>query len=121
MSKRDRTHDPRDSRANPPPNPSPVPPGILAILTLAGVGVLIFINLKIWNQTERFQSALERLDQIDARVAQVGSKVDNYAKAAAPARQGPDPNKVYQVKTGGAPTEGPDGAPVTIAEFSDFQ
>jgi hypothetical protein len=41
--------------------------------------------------------------------------------APAAARQGPDPNKVYTVKTEGSPFKGPKNAPVTIAEFSDFQ
>jgi protein-disulfide isomerase len=47
--------------------------------------------------------------------------VDQVAsRAAAPAR-GPDPNRVYTLKTAGAPFKGPESAPVTIAEFSDFQ
>ena len=55
-------------------------------------------------------------------MAALGTKVDNFAaKAAQPPRQGPDPNKVYPIKTQGSPAEGPENAPVTIAEFSDFQ
>ena len=43
------------------------------------------------------------------------------ATRAIPPRQGPDPDKVYPVKTGGAPSKGRTGAPIVIAEFSDFQ
>jgi protein-disulfide isomerase len=42
------------------------------------------------------------------------------APAAAP-RRGPDPNKVYTVKTAGAPIKGPAEAKITLVEFSDFQ
>ena len=40
---------------------------------------------------------------------------------ATPPRRGPDPNRVYRIKTAGSPTKGPASAAVTIAEFSDFQ
>ena len=32
-----------------------------------------------------------------------------------------DPNRIYTVKLGDAPGKGPSTAPITIAEFSDFQ
>jgi protein-disulfide isomerase len=62
------------------------------------------------------------LGQIENQLAQVSGKVDRVsARPAQPARRGPDPDRVYQIKTAGSPSKGPSGAPVTIAEFSDFQ
>ena len=43
------------------------------------------------------------------------------ARAARPPRSGPDPDYNYPIKTGGAPSKGRVGAPIVIAEFSDFQ
>ncbi len=121
MSRRNRDTDSRDTRQ---PERSSgggalLPPSLVRLLTLAGVGVLIFMNVQIWSQTSSFNKTI---GQLDSRVAALGTKVDNFAaKAAQPPRQGPDPNKVYPVKTQGSPAEGPENAPVTIAEFSDFQ
>lgn len=64
-----------------------------------------------------------RLEQVDTRLVQLSTKIDDVGKQAAAAapRRGPDPNRVYTIKTDGAPVKGPLTAPVTIAEFSDFQ
>jgi outer membrane murein-binding lipoprotein Lpp len=122
MSRRNRDGDSRDARASErePQATSLIPSGAVRYLTLIGVGVLIFMNAKLLG----LQGSIS---QLDARVAQISQKVDNYASRAAQAQQaqqrpqGPDPNKVYPIKLQGSPSEGPENAPITIAEFSDFQ
>src|SRR5262245_66344834 len=60
-------------------------------------------------------------------MAEVDGKIEGVSKqlqgilTQAQARRGPDPNKVYTVNTSGSPVRGVPSAPVTIAEFSDFQ
>jgi protein-disulfide isomerase len=99
-----------------------VSPGTFRGATLAGLAALIAINIWAQYESRQQQTALnERLNQIDSRVTALGTKIDAGARAAQARPQGPDPDKVYTVKTDGAPFEGPKTAPVTIAEFSDFQ
>jgi hypothetical protein len=93
-------------------------PGIISGATLAGVAVLILLSYMNWQETRQVQKTVEaRLGDMDDRLTQLANRA---APAAAPAR-GPDPNRVYSVKTDGAPVKGPQGAPVSIVEFSDFQ
>jgi protein-disulfide isomerase len=63
----------------------------------------------------------KRMADVDQRLTQMQTQVANAAKAKPQAQQGPDPNKVYTVKTDGAPTKGNPTAPIVIAEFSDYQ
>ncbi len=100
----------------------------LAMATLGGVVVILMISFSNWREIDRIQTSLDgKLGQIDTRVVQLAEKVDNIPSRAAspqpaqPVRRGPDPNRVYEIKTAGAPTKGPSTAAVTIAEFSDFQ
>ena len=93
----------------------------LAMLT--GLAAVLVFGVMTWSETTKLQkSMVERMSALETRLTQVATKVDTMgSRAAAPAQRGPDPNKVYAVKYDGAPFEGPKSAPITIAEFSDFQ
>ena len=112
---RDRDDVPRGA---PPPAASPAyVPGLMAGANLAGVLVLILLGYINWQETKDVRKSVEdRLEKVETRLADLGKA----APAAAPSR-GPDPNRVYAVKTDGAPIKGPAAAAVTIAEISDFQ
>lgn len=103
--------------------PPPAGAGTVAVLTLVGVGIVLFLSAVTWSTTRSLQQGVDaQMNQIRADVAQLDKKLEaGAARAATPPRQGPDPNRVYSVKTQGAPAEGPAAAPVTIAEFSEFQ
>ena len=90
--------------------------------TLGGVAVVLALSYASWRQIDRFNESLDgKLGKIETRISQLASKVENMPAQAQRPRRGPDPNKVYQIKTAGSPSKGPANAPVTIAEFSDFQ
>jgi protein-disulfide isomerase len=96
--------------------------GWYQLATLAGLAVVVFVSIQNWNETRKLQTALgERFGAVDTKLVQLATKVDQAGRQAPPQQRGPDPNKVYQVKTDNAPSEGPKSAPVIIAEFSDFQ
>ena len=90
----------------------------VALVTLIGVIALLVITFTNMRDIDRLDRGLgERLGKLEGQMAQVGNRPAN---AAAP-QQGLDPSRVYTVKTADAPVRGPAAAPVTIAEFSDFQ
>jgi type II secretory pathway component PulM len=92
----------------------------LALATLAGVAAVLVLSLASWRGVDRIDRSLgERLGKLETRLEQVATRMER-ASAQAPQR-GPDPNRVYTIQTASAPARGPIGAPVTIAEFSDFQ
>ena len=93
----------------------------MRLAVLAGVVALIIIGVVNYREARELRRTLDqRFVQIDQKIGQVASKVDAVA-AAGSRRSGPDPSRVYTIKTEGSPSEGPATAPVTIAEFSDFQ
>jgi len=81
--------------------------------------VLAFVA---WTDAKKIKEDTgKRLAEMDQRLGQMQTQVANAAKARPPAHQGPDPNKVYAVKTTAAPAKGNPTAPIVIAEFSDYQ
>ena len=89
-------------------------PIALAVAAL-GLGFLA------WTDARKFKDDTgTRLAELDQRLIQVQKDVLAAAKAK-PAQQGPDPNKVYTVRTEGSPAKGGATAPIVIAEFSDYQ
>jgi protein-disulfide isomerase len=105
--------------------PQPAPPPAkgtdpLALVTLIGVVALLMLAFANWRDVSRLDRTLgDRLSRLEARLDRVADNANRPAEAAA--RRGPDPNRVYTIKTDGAPIRGNVGAPVTIVEFSDFQ
>ena len=92
----------------------------MGLATFGGMVLLLLVSFINWRGIDGIQDELDtRLGQIDSRIAGISEKVDKVSNQ--PARTGPDPNRVYKVKTAGAPSKGPADAPVTVAEFSDFQ
>src|SRR5438128_565398 len=84
------------------------------------IGVAILIALTGLNVYETRRQRIELNDQITQLAKAINSRPAN--NPAAPARpSGPDPEKVYTVKTEGAPIEGSRSAPIQIVEISDFQ
>ena len=96
-------------------------PGTMLGASVVGVAVLIVLGFINWQATRQIQGSLDqRLGQIETRLGELSTRVDRVATRA-PTQTGPDPNRVYTVRTDGAPVRGPNAAPITIAEFSDFQ
>jgi protein-disulfide isomerase len=57
-----------------------------------------------------------------AKLGDMEKKLDKAPVARPPrARTGPDPSKAYDLPVGNSPVRGPQDAPVTIVEFSDYQ
>ena len=95
--------------AGDPKSPSPGRLDVLTMATLVGVVVMLAVSLvNMWNLNRVAQTLGDRISRMEALVA-------------GPSQKGPDPARVYAIKVDGAPSKGPETAPVTIAEFSEFQ
>jgi len=91
--------------------------GLVRLAILVGVAVLIAIaGMNLWETRNQRRELNDRMAEL---VTAINTKP--ASPAATPRTTGPDPDKVYTVKTEGAPSIGTKGAPIMIAEFSDFQ
>lgn len=84
---------------------------------VAFVGILAVLVIAFANRRD-----LARLDRsighrLGARLQAVTDPITSLPGAQLP----PDPNRVYSIRTEGAPSRGNPAAPVTIVEFADFQ
>jgi len=87
--------------------------------TVLAIVAIVFCAF-LWMDAKR---AADSLKQVEEKVTVLSTQL-----AARPAQQpqqqrpqGPDPAKVYPVNVEGAPARGKAGAPIIIAEFSDYQ
>jgi hypothetical protein len=122
MSKRERQKEPAAGAQPPSTRRSPESSAwLVRAAMLAGLALLVFMNWTALREARAGRAELgDRLARLDGQVTQLATKVDTVARGAAPQR-GPDPNRVYTVRTESSPAKGPATAPVVIAEFSDFQ
>ena len=116
MSKRNRERRTGDGAVDSPSN-GPGLSWLPIVLAVAALALGVFA----WTDGKKAKDVTaKRLVDIDMRLAQLQTQVANAAKARPAPQQGPDPNKVYTVRTDG-PTKGNKTAPIVIAEFSDYQ
>ena len=100
---------------------TPGSPGINWLPIVLAVGAL-GLGFVAWTDVRKVKDdTTKRLVDIDTKISQLQTQVANAAKAKPAAQQGPDPNKVYSVRTDGSPARGNATAPIVIAEFSDYQ
>jgi len=92
------------------------------IIGAAIIGGSILAGSMLLNNSIR--DTAEQLEAIQTSLTDTRKELTTLAAnrpaAAAPTRR-PDPNKVYEINTKGAPYKGPLQAKVELVEFSDFQ
>lgn len=84
------------------------------------IGVVLLIALASLNVYETRRQRIELNDQMTQLAKAINTRpATNPAQPPRPS--GPDPDKVYTLKTDTAPIEGSRSAPIQIIEISDFQ
>jgi hypothetical protein len=99
---------------------------VVALTTLGAVVIVLVVSALSLRAVDRIEDDFDRkLERVEDRIARLSDKISSQpapaAQPATPPKSGPDPSRAYPIKTAGRPTKGPRSAPVTIAEFSDFQ
>jgi protein-disulfide isomerase len=81
------------------------------------------IALPACHQDDALSDVRDQQRQILAKLAALDEKIDRIGgRAAAPPRPtGPDAERAYDLPVGHSPVKGPENAPITIVEFSDYQ
>jgi protein-disulfide isomerase len=89
------------------------------VLGLLAAGALVLAGLGF----QKARTLETKMTALDGKIIEMakGMQAVQAMVQQAQGRRGPDPNKVYPVNTAGSPIRGVASAPVTIAEFSDFQ
>ncbi|MGZ8844981.1 MAG: hypothetical protein ACXW3C_00805 [Pyrinomonadaceae bacterium] len=84
------------------------------------IGIAVLIAIAGWNLYETRRQRSELKEHMTQLAKAVNSRpATNPPPPTRPT--GPDPEKVYTVKTDGAPFKGSKSAPITIVEISEFQ